>query len=117
MMKRRGINKSFLLHLHIYYVFHLDNEMIVLDGNLTCKELEKIKISGLRLSPKSRLILIWVKTKLTNYGSYLSSFSMFSPDIEEIWDVASLGNMWLTPKAFLLVKPHQLGFFLGKKHT
>jgi len=113
---RRGINNSFLLHLHRYYVFHLDTEMIVLDGDLTFKDLTKLKISGLRSSPISRLILIWVRTKLTNYGSYLSSFLMFSPGIKEIWDVTSLGSMWLTPKAFLLAKPHRVGFYFGEKH-
>jgi hypothetical protein len=41
---------------------------------------------------------------------------MFSLGIKEIWDVASLGSMWLTPKAFLLAKSHQVGFSFGKKH-
>jgi hypothetical protein len=54
-MKIRGINNSFWLHLHIYYVFHLDNEMIVLDGNLTCKELEKHKDKWAKIKSKIKI--------------------------------------------------------------
>jgi hypothetical protein len=54
-MKIRGINNSFLLHLHIYYVCHLDNEMIVLNGNLTFKEVEKHKDKWAKIKFKIKI--------------------------------------------------------------
>jgi hypothetical protein len=68
-------------------------------------ELEKHKDKWAKIKSKIKIDSNLGQDKITNYGSYLSSFSMFSPDIKEIWDVASLGSTWLTPKAFLLAKP------------
>jgi hypothetical protein len=57
MMRIRGINNSFLLHFHRYYVFHLDIEMIVLDGDLTFKELDKHKDKWANIKSKIKIDL------------------------------------------------------------